>query len=54
MLKELSQFVPEEISYLGMFVLWDKIYPINGVIRSNTQKKSYKCKHYTQPKEYVR
>ena len=28
--------------YIGIFVLWDKIYPINDVIRSNSKKQSYK------------
>ena len=28
------------ISYLGIFVLWDKIYPINGVIRPSTPPNS--------------
>ena len=35
---------PGGISYLGIFVLWDKIYHINGVIRSYPEKQSYKVK----------
>ena len=32
----------KNISYLGIFVSWDKIYLINGVIRYSPQKQSYK------------